>query len=35
MMELTDYPLLHEADLMLTLLKVAAQGPASKTPSGD
>jgi restriction system protein len=29
MMELTDYPLLHEADLMLTLLKVAAQGPAS------
>jgi len=28
-MELTDYPLLHEADLMLTLLKVAAQGPAS------
>jgi restriction system protein len=28
-MELTDYPLLHKADLMLTLLKVAAQGPAS------
>jgi restriction system protein len=29
MMELTEYPLLHEVDLMLTLLKVATEGPAS------
>jgi hypothetical protein len=28
-MELTEYPLLHEVDLMLTLLKVATEGPAS------
>jgi restriction system protein len=28
-MELTEYPLLHEVDLMLTLLKVAIEGPAS------
>jgi restriction system protein len=28
-MELTEYPLLHEVDLMLTLLKVAAEEPAS------
>jgi len=29
MMELTEYPLLHEVDLMLTLLKVATEGPAT------
>jgi hypothetical protein len=29
MMDLTDYPLLHEADMMLTLLRVAAKGPAT------
>jgi restriction system protein len=28
-MELTEYPLLHEVDLMLALLKVATEGPAS------
>ena len=28
-MELTEYPLLHEVDLMLTLLKVATEGPAT------
>ncbi|EWY38528.1 hypothetical protein N825_12010 [Skermanella stibiiresistens SB22] len=28
-MDLTDYPLLHEADMMLTLLRVAAKGPAT------
>ena len=28
-MELTEHPLLHEVDLMLTLLKVATEGPAS------
>jgi restriction system protein len=28
-MELTEYPLLHEVDLMLTLLKVAISGPAT------
>jgi restriction system protein len=28
-MELTEYPLLHEVDLILTLLKVATEGPAS------
>jgi restriction system protein len=28
-MELTEYPLLHEVDLMLALLKVATEGPAT------
>jgi restriction system protein len=28
-MELTEYPLLHEVDLMLTLLKVATEGSAT------
>ena len=29
LVEFTEYPLLHEADLMLTMLKVATERPAS------